>query len=52
MGQFFLLQEPHGKLSERIQRKEADVRITMATDLTDISVILRPPIIAELGVPG
>jgi hypothetical protein len=52
VGQFFLLQEPHSKLSERIQREEANVRITMTADLAGISVILQPLIITELDVPG
>ena len=33
MRQLFLFQETHGKLSQRVQSKEADVRIVMTADL-------------------
>jgi len=38
MRQFFLLQESHGKLPERIQREEPNVRIIMTANLKVISV--------------
>ena len=52
MGQFFLLQEPHGKLPERIQCEETDMRITMTADLVKISVTPRLPVHTESGIPG
>jgi hypothetical protein len=34
MRQFFLFQEVHRQLPQRIQRKEADIRVIMATHLS------------------
>ena len=39
--QFFLLQEPHSKLSEGVQCEEPDVRVVMTADLAVISVVLQ-----------